>query len=140
MLPRRLISWSSCRPAPFRLGDLERDLDEKELLERLRYRPTPLREAGPADDLEGEWDPGRYTSDLGPYRLPGDMRRRPLPLPVPLFAPIPAPGGPPRPPEKGTLGSMLAPRRAVGGAGESLRRGSTMETLMAEPSTCASCI
>ena len=34
----------------------------------------------------------------------------------------------------------MAPRVAVGRAGENLRRGSTIETLMIDPSTWASCM
>lgn len=35
---------------------------------------------------------------------------------------------------------MLAPRVAVGGGLENLRRGNTMDTLMTAPSSCASCM
>lgn len=37
-------------------------------------------------------------------------------------------------------GLMLAPRRARGGGGDILRRGSTMETLIVAPSTWDSCM
>lgn len=110
-------------------GDLERDLDENDSLDLLRKRPPPAFPRGGDCDL-GEL--GRYTSDLGPNLLLGDL--------LPLRLPPPPPGPPPRGPEKGTRGSMFAPRRATGGSGESLRRGRTMETWIEAPSTWASCM
>jgi len=114
----------------------DRDLEEYDL-DRDRYLRLPVLVAGGGErDRDREAERGRYVSERGPNRVEpegiGDRRGRSL-------GPGPPNAPPLGPPGLGPAGGP-APLRATGGAGEILRRGRTIETLITVPSSWASCM